>query len=276
MNRAAWLATLALAGCGSVPPSAPPAPADEIAAMAARMPAPGSVFERRLRDRALSQGRQGRLADAAVSWEILTVLRPDAPEYRDRLADIRQLIETTLPDRLQRAAQAQRRGDLDAAAVHYLAALSLQPDHAQAAEALRQIERERNRRGYLGKHSRTTLTRRAMTDAMANAAPAVPLDRNEVEHAAMLATQGELDDAIALLERHLLLDKRDAAACELLADVYFQKAEKQLPRDRAAALAAYEKGMRLDGSNPRVGARLKALKNGNGVPSTSSCASRAM
>ena len=233
-RAAAWVAALALAGCGTMPPPVPTAPGTEDAA--ARMPAPASAFERRL-------------------------------------------VDTLLPDRLQRGAQALKRGDLDAAAVQYLGALSLQPDHAQAADALRQIERERNKRSYLGKHSRLTLTRRAVTEAqMANPAPAVPLDRNEVEHAAMLATQGELDDAIALLERHLSIDKRDAAACQLLADVYFQKAEKQLPRDRAAALVSFEKGMRLDAGNPRVTARLKPLKNGNGngTSGASGCASRAL
>jgi tetratricopeptide (TPR) repeat protein len=271
----ACLAGLALCGCGMTPPpAASAAPAAEEAP--ARMPPPASTFERRLRDRALSQGRQGRLAEAAVSWEILTVLRPDAGEYRDRLADIRRLVDTSLPERLHRGAQAMKRGDLDAAAVQYLAVLSLQPEHAQAADALRQIERERNKRSYLGKYSRSTLTRRAMTEAqMASAAPAVPLDRNEVEHAAMLATQGEFDDAIALLERHLVVDKRDSAACQLLADVYFQKAEKQLPRDRSAALVSFEKGMRLDASNPRVAAKLKSLKNGNGAAG-GSCASRAL
>ncbi|WP_280152276.1 hypothetical protein [Piscinibacter sp. XHJ-5] len=277
---ACGLAALAMAGCSTPPPSPPPGPAaaaDETA-LAARMPPPASVFERRMRDRALSQGRQGRLAEASVSWEILTVLRPDVADYQDRLAEIRRLIDTTVLDRLQRGAQAHKRGDLDGASTQYLAALSLQPDHAQAADALRQIERERNKRSYLGKYSRSTLTRRAMAEAQANAAPAVPLDRNEVEHASMLATQGELDDAIVLLERHLALDKRDAAACQLLADVYFQKAEKQLVRDKAAAMASYEKGLRLDASNPRAASKLKALKNGNGsgtAGAAASCASRA-
>src|SRR5438105_3339676 len=110
-------------------------------------PATAWQFEQRLRDRALSQGRQGRLAETATSWEILTVLRPAVREYRVRLDDTRHLIDTAVPERLQRGAQAIKRGDPDAAAAQYLAALALQPDNAVAAEALRNIERERNRRG---------------------------------------------------------------------------------------------------------------------------------
>lgn len=205
-----------------------------------------------------------------LSWEILTVLRPESAEYRDRLAETRRLADATFADRLERGAQALRRHDLDAAAAHYLTALSLQPDHAGAADALRGIERERNRRMHLGKPSRLTLTRRAATEAQMNAlAPAVPLDRNEIEHAALLGTQGEHDEAIALLERLLAKDRRDASACRLLAEMYVQKGEKQLARDRVAAQLAFEKGLRIDAGNLQAAARLRQLKGpaaGRGAP----------
>ncbi len=230
----------ALHGCGGLPSaSSDQSAADESAApLPTRKQAGAAAFERRLRERALVQGRQGRLAEAAASWEILTVLRPDSADYRERLAETRRLIEAEVPERLQRAAQLRKRGELDASAGQYLYALSLQPDHAGAVEALREIERERNKRLYLGKHSRLTLTRRAATEAqMPPLSPPLPLDANEVEHAAHLATQGELDDAIALLERHLALDKGDSTACQLLADMYARKAEKRLSRDRAGPRA---------------------------------------
>ena len=256
----AGLIAMLCGGCGTpvVQPGAP-GDADEVPSAAVRSAV--TPFEQGLRDRVATQLRQGRLGEAATSLEVLTVLRPDERDYRERLAETRRLIDAALPDRLQRGAQALKRGELDAAAVQYLAALALQPDNAAAAEALRSVERERNRRNFLGKPSRLTLTRRAANDAQA--APARPgptLDRNELEHAAMLATQGEYDDAIALVERHLGADRRDATACKQLADLYYQKAEKQLPRDRAAAIAALEQSLRLDGSNPRVAARLKQLR----------------
>jgi tetratricopeptide (TPR) repeat protein len=255
----AWVAA-ALAACGSAPPAdTPSSPRDDAAPAQARLLPSASNFEQRLRDRALSQGRQGRLAEAAVSWEILTVLRPELPEYRDRLGETRRLIASAVPERMQRGAQAYKRGELEVAATLYLAALALEPDQPQAAEALRQIERDRNKRSYLGKPSRITLTRRASTEAQM---AAVASDRNELEHAAMLGTQGEFDDAIALLERQLATDRRDAAACQMLADMYFQKAEKQAGRDKPGAIASLEKSLRLDGSNTRAAARLRQLKNG--------------
>jgi tetratricopeptide (TPR) repeat protein len=253
----------ALCGCAVAP-----APVGE---PAIALPAPSfgatsaASFERRQQERALSAERQGRLADAALAWEILAVLRPDAGEYRERLADARRQIDAAVAERLQRASQAAKRGELDAAGAHYLAVLALQPDHAQAADALRGIERERNKRSYLGKYSRTTLTRRALADAEMAGAPRGSTrkpgtDRNDVEHAAMLAAQGDLDDAIGLLEARLAADKRDGAARQLLADVYYRKGERLAPRDKAAAIAALEKSLRTDAGNARALERLKQLQ----------------
>jgi len=248
-----------LAGCGGLAPSDPaPHVQDNLPAPPRLMPA-GHNFEQRLRERATTQGRQGRLAEAAVSWEILTVLRPDSIDYGDRLRETRRVIAAAVPERLERGAAAHKRGDLDVAAAQYLAALALQPDHAQAADALRQIERERNRRSYLGKPSRNTLTRRAATEAQM---AALPPERAELEHAAMLGAQGELDDAIVLLERTLSTGRRDAAGCQMLSEMYYQKAEKQVERDKSGAVASLEKSLRVDGANARAATRLRQLRGG--------------
>jgi len=274
---AAALVGIAAAACSVTPVDGPtPTAHDEVSPVTGRRSAV-SDFERHLRDRALSQTRQGRLADAALSWEILTVLRPNAEEYHDRLGATRDLIEAAVPDRLHRGAQALKRGELDAATAHYLAVLALQPAHEQAAQALRGIERERNKHSFLGKSSRLTLVRRAAADAKMAAraqAPAVPLDRNELEHAAMLATQDEFDDAIALVERHLAADHRDTAACRLLADLYYQKADRQLAGDKQAAIGVLEKSVRLDASHVRAVAKLKQLKKTGAFTPISTVASK--
>lgn len=254
---------MSMAAC-STEPTTSTVPTDDNVPTTARASGTPAGFEQRLRERALRQGRQGRLAEAATSWEILTVLRPESLDYRERLSETQRLIDTAVPERLQRGAQSLKRGELDAAAAQYLAALALQPDNAHAANALRSIERERNKRSFLGKPSRLTLSRRAVTDSQITTPhPAAPLDRNELEHAALLGAQGEFDEAIALLERHLATDKRDTAACRQLADMYFQNAEKQLPRDKSAAIASLEKSQRLDASNTRAAQRLKQLKSGS-------------
>lgn len=257
---AGCLATLV--GCSSTAPLpvASTAPATMPPAVASR-----SGFEQDYRERASMAARQGRLADAALAWEVLTVLRPDVADYREALADTRRQIDAGVADRLPRAAQAQRRGDLDGATQLYLSVLALQPDHAAAADALRGIERERVKRQQLGRSSRLTLTRRAATEAevMADkAAVAGGADRNELEHVAMLARQGEIDTAIGLLERRTAANRNDRAARELLADLYARKAEDAVvARDPAGAIALLEKSLRLDPADTRVAERLKQLRS---------------
>ena len=158
-----WMASvLALAACGSQP-AAPGGPA------ASPRPAPTAAppsrsdgieaFERTHRERAETAQRQGRLADAALSWEVLTALKPQRSEYRERLAATRAQIQLALDDRLAKGAAAHKRGELDAAVQHYLAALALEPTHEGAADALRGIERERQKR-HVGRLARDPLQRR--------------------------------------------------------------------------------------------------------------------
>lgn len=272
-NRAAALGLLlcaVLSACTSVaPPSAASGDPQDDQSQSVVSQAPAHAFEQRQRERAASLAKQGRLGEAAVAWELLTVLRPDSAEYRERLADTRKQAEAAATERMQRAAAAYKRGELDNATLYYLSVLAVQPDQTQAADALRSIERERNKRFYLGKLSRVTLTRRAMQESEVAAAPRrlqpAGADRNDIEHATMLATQGETDTAIQLLERHLAADRRDDAARQLLAEVYYQKGEKLASRDKAAAIAALERSVRLDATHARAAAMLKELKGNGGA-----------
>jgi tetratricopeptide (TPR) repeat protein len=221
------LATLA-GGCDTVPlaPAAPPAPATAASEpVPPAAPAGVAAFERRVRERAQAQQREGRLAEAAVSWEILVALRPDQADYRERWTALRRQIDAAVPEHMQGAQQAWRRGELDAASTQFLAVLALKPDHVQAADALRAIERDRNRALYLGKLSRITLARSANGAALRAAKPGGPVDRNDLEHAALLRTQGEIDAAIALLERYVAVRGADATACRMLGDMAMQRPE---------------------------------------------------
>lgn len=264
-----WTASLGLlallAACGSAPVTAPSGKQVGDGVPTVTSPQIGA-FETRQRERAQLFARQGRLADAALAWEVLTVLRPDSAEYRDRLADARRQVDAAVADRLQRAGQAQRRGDAEAAMQQLLAVLALQPDHASAADALRAIERDRNKRMHLGKYSRLTMTRRAMADAeMVPLDAARPSERTrdkpaELEHAALLASQGEFADAIGLLERRIAASKRDVAATRLLADVHYQQAVALVGTDRDAAVASLERAVKLDPQHARAKTRLAELK----------------
>jgi tetratricopeptide (TPR) repeat protein len=256
---AMWLA----GGCSSPPPKPELGPKEP---PPRKVASPQTDFETRQKERAVALGRQGKLAEAALAWEILGVLRPDVAEYHDQWSRTQGQIDSAVAERLQRATQAQRRGDLDAAAQGYLAVLALQPEHAQAADALRAIERERNKRYALGRATRLAPVPRIPGPARppgvesAAANPAATTDRNDLEHAAMLTIQGDYDDAIQLLEKRLASVRQDDVARSMLADAYFQKAEEIASRDKTEAIAALEKSVRLDPAHPLAAARLRQLK----------------
>lgn len=241
--------------------------------------APPSAFEQAQVQRAQDLTKDGQLADAAWTWEALTVLRPDNAGYRDSLAATRQQIDSGVSERLDKAKAAHKRGDLDGATTQYLAALSLQPDNEAAADALRGLEKERNQKSYLGKPARVTLRKAAPppvaakpvapTKAQAStsgapakepaqAAAAGP-DRNELEHIAMLAAQGEVDEPIRLLEKRAPLDRNDPSAKRLLADLYVRKAEKLAAIDKSGAIMVLQKCLRVDPKNARATAMMRQL-----------------
>lgn len=259
----------ALVGCAG---TAPTDAADARVKPEAVSPA-SSGFEQQYRDRAASATRQGKLAEAALAWEVLTVLRPQARDAQDALASTRRQIDAAVAERLPRAAQAQRRGDLDGATQHYLAVLALQPDSATAADALRSIERERVKRQQLGRASRLIFARRvgnaavvapdkaAAAAATSTTAASPSADRNELEHATILARQGEIDTAIGLLEKRVAANRNDRAALGLLADLYERKAEDLLAaRNTTGAIDLLEKSLRLAPGDARVVERLRQLR----------------
>jgi hypothetical protein len=166
----AMVLTTSLAACGSQPPApAGAAGTAEVSRPAAAAAVPGrqdgvEAFERQQRERAETAQRQGRLADAALAWEVLTALKPQRSEYRERLAATRAQVRSGVADRLGKAAVAHKRGELDGAVQHYLAALALDPLNDTAADALRAIERERQKRPA-GRLARDPLQRRANGEA---------------------------------------------------------------------------------------------------------------
>lgn len=251
-----------LGACGHAPPPVARQP------IAKKVPA-DTPFEQQEQDLARQLLKQGHLAEAATHWEILILLRPEEPIYAEQLARTRQQIAIALAEKLPGARQALKRGAWEEAMQRYLAVLALQPDHAEAAEALREIERERNKRDYLGRFSRVTLAARGPRTAAANgrdaeaannSAAALSSSRNDLEHAALLAGQGEYEDAIALLRQGLQERPRDGATRTLLADVYFQQAESLKDRDKPSAKAALDKCLQLNPRHAQARQRLAAMQ----------------
>ena len=271
LAAATLVAALAgLAGCASrtsAPPATPP-PAEPVQLSAGDPWAPPlEAFEQRQREAAAAASRQGLWREAAWAWEVLLALNPRDVEIAKRLAEARQAAAAAAADRSARGKLALQRGDTDGAVRLYIEALAFVPAHIEAGEALRAIERDRVRRQHLGQVSRYTLMRRTDTavappaNSMGSATSPVSAERNEVEHASMLANQGEIDGAIAVLRPITTGPNADAAAKRLLADLYVKRADTLATTDRAAAIDALERALAVEPAHPRAATRLKLLKD---------------
>jgi len=166
-------------------------------------------------------------------------------------------------ERLPRARQAQRKGDLEGASRLYLEVLALDPWHADAAAALRAIESERVRRSRSIVASRVPAYRSPPAPAPAPM-PAAGAVRSDVEHAAMLSRQGEVDAAIALLQPVATAPRPDPAARALMADLYVQQADRLAATDRAAAISALENSLRFAPGHPVATRQIRALRQAEG------------
>lgn len=245
------LTGLLLVGCASRAPA--PVSKDDTAMVtetaAPVMPdAPLQGYERAQAERAASAEAAGQWADAALAWEILSVLRPDDQQVRQRLESARRRIDTLANDRQAAAVAAHRRGDLEGAMQAYLDVLTLDPSRRIAADALRQIERDRTRRSVVGRFARPPVPRRNVEAEMAAAIePSEPARaaNSQREHATLLARQGDLDGAIQLL-RDSPATRQDAAHRNLLADLYVQKAESLRQRQPELARQAVDAALALD------------------------------
>ncbi len=254
--RAAAIACcIALAACVQAP-VATDKPDD--LSLALPQGSPNPAFEQQQRERARELTRQGAYGEAAVAWELLTLLRPDVDDYAEKLRRVRARVESRVAQRMQSADQAKRRGENEQAAQLYLQVLADEPLNTQAADALRVIERERNRRNFLGKPSRLTLTRGAMYESEQSRAPQMA-DRNDLEHASLLMHQSEYAEAIRLLERYVKTFPQDEAGRKALAEACFQLAERKLSAEPKAAQLLLQRAVKLDPSHDQAARRLQQL-----------------
>jgi tetratricopeptide (TPR) repeat protein len=261
-----------LTGCATQggPPAGPPvvvvAPPVEPAVPLAEQNALVALEARHAQAAAAAE-QQSSWPQALTSLDVLLALRPADAELAARRARAQQAAQAAGADRTRRAKLAQQKGDAEGAARLYLEALAQDPSQTEAADALRGFERERLRRTVLAAARGGTAGRAGTAAARGEAVPAPSTgmpgaDRNEVEHASLLAAQGEVEAAITLLKPISGGRSADPMARSLLADLYVRQAQALLPADRAGAMAALERAVQTDPGNPRAAAQLQQLKRG--------------
>ncbi|MEP7208113.1 MAG: hypothetical protein ABI920_14330 [Casimicrobiaceae bacterium] len=146
-----------LAGCAGVPvPPAQPlstsspiegaaTPADARTVIAPRSGSAASVAGTvdAWRTRAQQHRANGDLANAAIAWQVLTLLDPDEPAYRQELAKTQTAIRQEVRSELDVGKSALQKGDSDRAVIAFLRVLAVDPRNADAARALRDLDKRK-------------------------------------------------------------------------------------------------------------------------------------
>lgn len=261
-HRVAWLTGLVLPvvlGACAVKPLPTPAPAVEPAAPVLPEVTPTAVphYVTLQRTQAEAAAREGRWTDAVWAWDIVLALSPqDLAAQKGRQAAQAQ-VQTLAAERLAQARAARTRGQLDLASRLYLEVLAVAPGLLEAANALRAIERDRARRQAVGGFARA-ITPPGMTRP--DAPTRTVAQRPDLEHASLLAGQGEVEAAIGLLLPAPGTSLRDPAARRLLADLYVKRADQLAASNRTAAVAALRQSLRWQPGHAAARERLKQLR----------------
>lgn len=277
LKTLAAASALALAACSSTPP-AQTSPARPAPASASR-----SAFEQAQLSNAQALERDGRFAEAARLWEVLSLYRPDEGSYAAGLDKARRSAERAASANLAKAHAARSAGNEQLAVKLYLLSLANEPGGAEAAKALRELERARNRRYFLGKPTRLTIGRPDdyLTAKVATAEPSVDKDpgrdagaqaddaaptRGELEHAALLERDGEFTEALAMLARFVKAHPGDEQAREQLGKTWEAFGDNALAAGRPrAALRAFERARSYrPGASALLDPKIEALKRSLG------------
>jgi tetratricopeptide (TPR) repeat protein len=199
---------------------------------------------------------EGRWADAIRAWEILRLLNPTDDLPRDRWqAAVRQR-RTLAETQAQQAMEAERRGETELAVQHHLQVLALDPGNEAAATALRDLERERNRRSVVGRFAsppmaRPNGSRLALRTTRPSGRVAQAQSNSVREHATMLVRQGDLDGAIQML-RETPRSRTDPELRSTLIDLYLERAEKLRTVRPDEARADVDAALALDRRHARA------------------------
>jgi len=248
-----------LAACAEAPPV--PAPAARAA--------PDEQLARAIaRHQQLAQQykQSGDLAAAAAQWQILTVLAPGEGTYSRELAETRALIDRRARENLSTGTAALKNGETDRAAEAMLRVLALDPQNADAAQVLRDIEKRRLARIQAGRaakvneaaaaansSSRTAAARQSTSDAG---------DAYSLEQPLEMFRAGDTAGGLRDLRRFVDANPNDKAARVRVGTVVYDRAkELEAQGQREQALGLYEQAVALRGeAAPGWAARIQAVK----------------
>lgn len=265
----AALSSLTVIACAPLPP-APVAESSAPPATATRAQAAGRTSRDAFIDRHLALAVKaqlaGDLASAEDHWQVLTLLEPDNVAYRKALDDSRVAIKRAARDQWQAGVTARRNGDALQARDSFLRALFLDPTHADAAKALRELEQQAMSKTQGDRAVRARGSDEIVTGARVRAAQPSASDPLDLEQRLELARSGDALAGVRELKVWVDVNATDRNGRLRAGTVIAERArDAEAKNQREIALSLYEQAIALAGaSQADWSARMQALKKALG------------
>jgi tetratricopeptide (TPR) repeat protein len=272
-TRAPLIAALStiVAACAPMPPTPAPdaGPAAPRPAPAARpqpsgTPARDAAIVRHLRLAAAAR-EAGDLATAAEHEDVLVLLAPDDPARRKAREATGDAIRRAVREQAERGLAARARGDYVGAREAFLRVLALDPDNADAAKALREVELTVMARVQADRAARVRANGDMVASTRARPGEARSQDSFDLEQRLELVRSG---DATAMRELRAWVDANpgDRTMRQRIGGAVAERArEVEAKGQREAALGLYEQAVTLAGTGaPDWTARMQALRKSLG------------
>jgi len=254
-----WL-VLIVAGCAQVPTSseAPPDPPPPIRVFEPPSPSARNSAVARQQELAQIARKAGDFPAAIAHTEVLALLEPANPAHAPALTALREAAERDLREELAAATAARKAGDLAKAREHWLRALLLDADNAQAMQGLREVDAQVMARAQAERAARA----RTAGDVVGNVKARVAAEALDPEHGLELVRAGDTASGVRELRAWADANPRDAAGRERAGTAIADKArELETNGARENAVALYDQATRISGlAKPPWAPRAQALR----------------
>ena len=259
MRTSAWLplcGALVLVACAEAPVQ-PTAPAPRSAA--AEAAATAATEHRQLARR---HAQAGDIAAAAREWHIVLLLAPGDAEARKEYEVQRAAIRERVRENLQAGLAASRNGETDRATQAMLRVLALDPENAEAAKVLRDIDRQRATRIQASQAQRAARENQAN---VANGSRTAAADGNEtydIEQPIEMFKAGDINGGLRDFRAFVDANPRNDAARQRIASVVYDRGiESEQRGAHEQALMLIEQAISLRGKPvPEWTARAQAIR----------------
>jgi tetratricopeptide (TPR) repeat protein len=205
------------------------------------------------RQRALQYKQSGDLAAAAAEWQILTLLAPEDESFRHELDAAHAAIRRGARENVEAGNAALRSGDTERAAQAMLRALALDPENAEAAKVLRDIDRQKLSKIQGDRAARVRQESAPAANRTTRSSPPAPdsNDTYDIEQRLEMFKAGDTTGGLREFRSFVNANPNDRASRQRIgAAVYERARELENKGSREQSLGLYEQAATLRGDTP--------------------------